>query len=665
MTHYVKIKQDAVLEAVSEHTLESENHSDSLGREDFESNRRKLFELLELHHADQIMPKQIHVKLMELLHRGGYNIESYLQLYYSQQNNKNKVPEDQSATDDQKAQIINSINKLTDSQTHDKIGVLDMRNGKNQLEPKFDQFAEIKDAKKPRTEIEKRSEMQDTYEVSENLISQQEMDVLEQQLRSLQAAEEEVLNSYLYLDQLQNKKLLEETSIYPSQALSSHISHQKTKETVPRQSNYVAESRTPKSNLGDSKSFEKKDILSASSLSEIDQSSMSGSAKKEKKTTKSSLARMYLQKARAKASGSETEVTPSAGKHSTQQQTAKEIKSSNIAAARDKTKLKAEFKEQQTESEDTIAQSKIQKELYEKKHEAAIAKRPDRMKKVNTKPKKPLTLKDFREMAIKNLSQTTKNSEGNRSNQKQKFYASNPYFSPQAASTPYSWESLANSAKMRDEKVFAITPTQDYLILDRHQLIDNPQIKVLNTKAWADFLGTMAQEEEVDLPKPNFTIADDTVYRKNINWLIEKRRNLEERREKLEKQELDKCTFWPNLKRGEDGELYYVHPSRISNSRLNSSLQHAHSNSRSSSNRERSHSAARERKGFDSYSELREYKKNLQAATEKKFNFAGIITTRFLNQRSPVKERLPEKHFASDANHSYYNSETYQPSSNK
>ena len=86
MTHYVKIKQDAVLEAVSEHTLESENHSDSLGREDFESNRRKLFELLELHHADQIMPKQIHVKLLELLNRGGYNIESYLQLYYSHPN---------------------------------------------------------------------------------------------------------------------------------------------------------------------------------------------------------------------------------------------------------------------------------------------------------------------------------------------------------------------------------------------------------------------------------------------------------------------------------------------------------------------------------------------------------------------------------------------------
>ena len=654
-TYYSDYRQDAVLEAVSEHTLESENHSDSLGREDPETNRKRLLELLELKQPDHIVPKQVNVKLVDLLQKKGFNIETYLQQYYSQQvsnqetGEKDQPPKQKNSTESGKKEyrLEGEPFEFTDDKPEQK----SPENKENKWMPRDS----IKEVKKSRQESDKRSGIRESYtrEDDANEIKlRQEMDEFDRHLQSLQAAEEELLNSYSELERFHRMKQQQRTEVRARDIPPDTHLRENRRHSKPEIKGSNQDSPAQKAPLRISS--DKKEHVSVN-FSEKE-GSTPRSQKREAKTPTSSLARMYLKQSKSKMQESESAATPSSGKHSLQPNTEEYKAASSINTFQNKETPTPKVQGAVSEPHDRATQMK-------KAHEMALARRPDRQIKSPQSSKKPLTLKEFREMATQKTqnqsSKTPKGRDATQSLKNAKISTSlNPYNTPKAGPSHYAWESLAYSAKMRDEKVFAMTPSQEYLILDRQQLIANPQIKVLNSKDWTEFLGVVASEEEEELglqPRPNFTIADDTVYRKNMNWLAEKKKALQEKKEKLEKAELDQCTFWPNLKRGEDGELYYSPPSRFLGNRHESSEygSHFHSRSvRSNQNPSRSRSGSRDRGSFSSYSELHEYRKNLHTETEKKFNFMGIINTRFLTQKSPGKLKSPssEKLFSPFSN---------------
>ena len=409
---------------------------------------------------------------------------------------------------------------------------------------------------------------------------------LDDEMQKLQAAEEEILNSYLELDQRQK-------------AASKRLSLIKTEFSPSRQ--LLSTSSSPVY----ADSFNK-GIFSSHSV----QKTNSSNSNKVART--SSLAKNYLQNSRARAQQKEQNLSSST-KEPEQIATDKGVELRDLD---DKSALNAnhQIKTLQTNGRDKQAKKE---------------------KKETPKPAKPLTLQDFR-IAISSTSgsKSTKNSNSNLPPQESFAISPKNYqiSSKPSSSSNFRWESLINSAKLREEKVFAITPSQEYLILDKEQLIDNPSVKVLNSRAFSDFLGinsTETDEEEINILKQQK--PEDNMYRKNIEWLAEKKKQLQEKKEALARQSLEECTFHPTFEAKKTERLSMSQAMKASASNFHdSTIQNTRQNLRSPhTERTRSRSASKDGKGLISYSELHKHRKDVISESQNKLSLSGSYSQGF------------------------------------
>ena len=190
-----------------------------------------------------------------------------------------------------------------------------------------------------------------------------------------------------------------------------------------------------------------------------------------------------------------------------------------------------------------------------------------------------------------------------------KYISASPAVSKDSSNKPhYNIESLVNSARLREDKIFATHDYVDFLIMSKEELLTNPGVHILNLNHWEKIANEFRESTKESEPKSRPETSNDYVYQKSVDWMNERASKIEQLKHSITKEEMQHCTFqpWTNTSSSKQlsGKLQTPNNNRYRSMRLTSPSQ-------------RSRSQPSER-GLQSYSKLHEKQIKFRESTAKK-----------------------------------------------